>query len=315
MVYDFVAIDFETANKDLNSACSVGLVAVKNLEIVITEYFLIQPITMDFDDENVSLHGITPEAVMDSPSFPEVWEQIKQYFEENLIIAHNAIFDMSVLKCCLTDYNLDCPNFEYLCSIPITTRACRGEGIKQSLVARAGHFGIELVDHHNALGDAITCAKLVIECVRLKNRKSLKSYCNTHWSLPFKTFSELVPMTTLNKNRRRKFKKIQISEIEANTDAFNQTYPLFGKNIVLTGELERMDRRSAMQKIANVGGINKSGVSGKTDILIVGIQDKAIVGEDGISSKEEKAYALKDKGHHIKIITEREFLDLLSNCS
>ena len=40
---DFAAIDFETANNERSSVCSVGIVIVRNGEIVDTFYSLIQP--------------------------------------------------------------------------------------------------------------------------------------------------------------------------------------------------------------------------------------------------------------------------------
>ena len=55
----------------------------------------------------------------------------------------------------------------------------------------------------------------------------------------------------------------------------------------------------------------KSAVSKKTDYLVVGEQDKIIVGCDGMSDKEEKAAALNAKGASIAVISEQEFLKLL----
>ncbi len=311
MLFDFVTIDFEIANTNYNSACSLGLVAVKDNKIVETRYFLIHPPILDFDEENIRVHGITPDEVKDSPKFPEVWEQIKQYFDGNIIVAHNAIFDMSVLKCCLNEYNLEIPNFKYVNSIPITTCACRGKGIGQSLEDRAEYFGIEIEEHHNALSDAITCAQLVLKCVEIKKRKSFQSFCKVYSSIPVYRFVDLKPQTTFKKSIKRNFEKITISEITAAKDSFDESHVFYGKSIVFTGELKKLERKEAMQKVVDLGGIVKSGVSKKTDYLVVGIQDKTLVGDDGLSSKEEKAYQLIEQGFDIKIIYEDDFLKLL----
>lgn len=311
MLFDFIAIDFETANANYSSACSLGLVAVKEKNIVETKYFLIQPPDLDFDERNINIHGITPEKVKDSPLFPEVWNEIKDYFKDNVIVAHNAVFDMSVLKSCLLEYNLDIPDFNYLCSIPLSTRACRGEGVGQSLKDRANRFGVKLENHHNALADAVTCAKIVIECINLKKRKSFQSYCKTFTSLPIKNFSELKPQTRFKKASSNKFNRINISEIACTESKLEKSHVFYGKNIVFTGELVSLSRKEAMQKVVNFGGILKSGVSTKTDYLIVGIQDKSIVGEKGMSSKEVKAYELQAKGHNIKVLSEDDFIKCL----
>lgn len=313
MTFDFVAIDFETANDNNNSACSLGMVMVKDKQIVDKKYFLIHPPTSKFNPGNINVHGITYDDVKDAPRFPWVWNQIKNYFKDNIIVAHNAHFDMSVLKCCLEEYELDYPNFEYICSIPISTKACEGMRISQSLVDRANYFGIKLENHHNSLEDAEACAKIVIETVNKVKRKSFDSFCRVYSSLPIRYFSDLKPSRGFRTSKyNKRFQNVAISEISATSFCIDTSNKLFGKNVVFTGELKNMERREAMQKVVNLGGILKSSVSSKTDYLVVGVQDNAIVGDDGLSSKEEKAYDLISKGIYINIITENEFLDIIN---
>ena len=76
--FDFIAIDFETANSSMGSACSMGLAFVLNNEIVDTKYYLIQPPLLEFDISNIEIHGITAEMVKDAPTFDEVWEEIEK---------------------------------------------------------------------------------------------------------------------------------------------------------------------------------------------------------------------------------------------
>ncbi len=288
---DFIAIDFEIANNNMSSACSLGMAFVNKNQIVDEKYYLIHPPTMEFDPKMIKVHGIRPIDVINAKNFNVVWEEIKHYFQDSMIIAHNAQFDMSVLYSCLSEYSLEMPNFNYICSIPISTRACSGKGIGNSLAERLAYFNIQLEDHHNALADARACAELVLTCMNLKKRKSIQSYCSTYSSIPVKSFSELKPQTAFKK-RRNFDNRIVISEIATTVETFNENHVLFEKNIVFTGELETIDRRDAMQKVVDLGGIVKSGVSGKTDYLVVGIQDKSLVGDDGLSTKEVKAYEL-----------------------
>lgn len=309
--YDFVAIDFETANDNLNSACSMGLAAVRNLKIVDTEYFLIKPPSLYFDENNIKIHGITPNTVLKAPLFPEIWKKSQQYFVNNIIVAHNAHFDMSVLKRALIEHELDMPNFNYLCSIQISNYACRGQGIGISLMDRAWHFGIPMDDHHNALSDAKTCAQIVIESVKKTGRITFRSFYKRYGDLPIKSFTELKPQKYFGP-RYHRFQRIAISEIAATVESFDRSHPFYGSNIVFTGDLQSMDRRTAMQNVVNLGGVVKSNVSRKTDIVVVGIQDKALVGPEGISLKEKRAYELINKGYAIEIIGEKKFLGLLN---
>ncbi len=309
--YDFVALDFETANDNLNSACSLGLAAVKKLEIVDTAYFLIKPASLHFSGANIKIHGITPESVMDAPFFPEIWKEAQRFFGNNIIVAHNVRFDMSVLKRCLIEHGLEPPPFNYLCSIQISDCVCAEEGIGASLKDRACYFGIPMGDHHNALSDAKTCAQIVIESVKKTRSETFHSFCQTYGSPLTQSFTRLKPQKYFRPLYRR-FQKIAISEMAATVETFDESHPFYGKNVVFTGDLQGMDRRTAMQNVVNLGGIVKGNVSRKTDIVVVGIQDKALVGSGGISRKEKRAYELIKQGYAIEIVKEKEFLELLN---
>ena len=60
---DFVALDFETANKFKNSACSLAVITVKDGQITKKAYSLIKPPFMSFDDDCIEIHGIQPKDV------------------------------------------------------------------------------------------------------------------------------------------------------------------------------------------------------------------------------------------------------------
>ena len=312
-MYDFITIDFETANNQLNSACAVGIVACQNGVIVEKEYILIKPPTDHFRHENVEVHGITYQDVMNCEQFPQIWEKISHYFAEaGYIIAHNAQFDMSVLKKCLDTYSIAANDFQYLDSMNISSQVCSGCG--NSLEDRACYFGIEIGMHHNALDDAIACASIVLKCIEKGKAKDLFSYIKRFRNVNIHNFSEIKANKVMTKEKR--FDKFKISELEAATSEFNCNHPFYGKNFVFTGELLSLDRKDAMQKVLDVGGLVKSGVSRKTDYLVVGVQDKSIVGEDGLSTKEEKAYDLIEKGVNICFLSEDEFIKILNgNCN
>lgn len=308
-MYDFVAIDFETANNDLNSACSIGIAGVKDFEIIDERYFLIKPPTNNFDLNNIRIHGITYDDVKNSPNFSELWFTIKSYFDNAIVIAHNAHYDMSVLKNCLEYYKLETPDFTYLDSMYISDLSCSDIG--RGLEARADALGVAIGNHHNALDDAITAAMIVIETIKHCNTYSFSRFCLNFLAGKSKEFKQIKAQKRLGKGFAPAYHNIKISDISAATTEFNPEHPFYNKNIVLTGELVSLERKDAIQKIVDVGGVVKSGVSKSTDYLIVGIQDTKYVGEDGRSTKEEKAYSLIDQGCSIKILSESEFINIL----
>ena len=88
--------------------------------------------------------------------------------------------------------------------------------------------------------------------------------------------------------------------------------PLFQKNVVFTGDLS-IPRGQAAAAAAQLGATVKSGVSKKTDFLIVGKQEAALVGADGHSTKELKALQLNEAGTaSIKILDEAAYLALIA---
>ncbi|WP_223593654.1 TerD family protein [Neobacillus bataviensis] len=309
-IVDFIAIDFETANNKMSSACSLGLVFVKDHTIVDEKYYLIQPPNLEFDSANTRIHGMTAEDVRNAKQFDGIWDEIKEYFEGTTIIAHNAQFDMSVLHSCLTEYSLTRPDFNYICSIPLSTGVCGGNGIGNSLKERLAYFDLEINNHHNAISDARACAELVITCMKTKNQKTLQTYVNL-FGISVRRFDELKPQFEFRKNKFKKSNRVAISDIAVTVETISTNHPFFQRNIVFTGELNSLERKEAMQQVVNSGGIIKSGVSSKTDFLIVGVQDKSLVGESGLSTKERKANELINKGKAIRILNEEEFIQLL----
>lgn len=158
---NFVAMDFETANHLPYSACSLALVMVQNSQIVGEYYSLIQPET-DFFWRNIQIHGIHPEDVTDAPKFPDVWQEIEKYFQENqLVVAHNAGFDTKVLAGCLDYYQLTQPHYLSLCTVR-TSRKLFPEFPNHKLNTVCDSLGIRLDNHHDALEDSRACAEILL---------------------------------------------------------------------------------------------------------------------------------------------------------
>ena len=91
-------LDFEIANANYNSACSVGIVVIDGLEVIKEEYSLIRPPGLVVDEAMSKIHGLTKRDLLSAPCFDVVWTKIKPYFNGDYIVAaHNAYFDVNVL--------------------------------------------------------------------------------------------------------------------------------------------------------------------------------------------------------------------------
>ena len=155
---DFAAIDFETANYERSSVCSVGLVIVRNSEIVDSYYSLIHPEPNYYNYWCTEVHGLTREDTESALAFPSVWKQIEPLITGLPLVAHNSPFDESCLKAVMCHYHMDYPNYQFFC----TCRASRSHFGSQlpnhQLQTVAEACGYNLENHHHALADAEACA-------------------------------------------------------------------------------------------------------------------------------------------------------------
>lgn len=126
-------------------------------------------------------------------------------------------------------------------------------------------------------------------------------------------FSNTTKQKSKKQNYYSKYNHANIRDIVAKTDIFNECHPLFGKVCVFTGTLERFSRAEAMQIVVDFGGINASGVTKKTNFLVLGNNDFCQSIKDGKSSKQKKAEQLLSEGQDIKIISEDTFYDMAFN--
>jgi len=157
---DFITIDFETADYPPESAISVGLVKYRNYQSISSYYSLIRPPNLYIRSDFTDIHGLTIDDVIDAPDFSYIWEnEMKGFIGNTLLAAHNAPFDMKVLKAVLDWYELPVPELPYFCTLNLSRRAW--PNLKShALTSLAKIFEI-IYNAHNALDDAFTCGKLV----------------------------------------------------------------------------------------------------------------------------------------------------------
>ncbi len=125
---------------------------------------LIRPKSMRFSPMNISIHGIHPEDVMDAPEFPDVLEEFADEFHDGLLLAHNAAFDMGVLRGACDAYRMTYPELTYLCTVKMAQRIWRHLP-SHKLNVLAEKMKLRFV-HHNAKEDAVVCALAAISMTR-----------------------------------------------------------------------------------------------------------------------------------------------------
>ncbi len=174
MGLDFTAIDFETANSHSASACSVGLVKVRNGSVVDESSWLIHPpLGFDsFSEWNTRIHGIMAPDVAEAPLWSEQLPDLAGFVGTDVLVAHNAGFDMGVIAAACEVSHIDCPDFSYICSLLVARRTYHLDSYRLPVAAMAA--GFEDFEHHNALADARACAAIVAHAAKRHDAEDLE---------------------------------------------------------------------------------------------------------------------------------------------
>lgn len=161
MPVDFTAIDFETANGHPSSACAVGLVRVRSGVVVDRAAWLIRPPAGhgEFAAFNIKIHGITPEMVASASTWESQLPALVDFIGSDIAVAHNASFDMGVIRAACAEAFAPTPKLRYLCSVQVSRKTYDIPSHRLPLAAAAA--GHEEFAHHEALADAEACAAIV----------------------------------------------------------------------------------------------------------------------------------------------------------
>ena len=163
MPLDFTAIDFETANSSSASACAVGLARVRDGIVVETAGWLIQPPPGHdrFFDVNTRIHGIREEDVSGANGWSAQLAELTAFIGDDVLVAHNAGFDVSVLRRACEATDDLCPPYRYVCSLSVARRVYDLDSYRlPSVAAVAGFMDFA---HHDAAADALACAHIMID--------------------------------------------------------------------------------------------------------------------------------------------------------
>lgn len=283
----YIAIDFETANSSLTSACSLGIVVVEEDKITKKLHFYIDPNEV-FYPYNISIHGITEEDVMDADTFDILWPKIRDYFD-GYVYAHNASFDISVLKALIEKYNLEVPNIKWGCTLKIARKIWNGKLGNNKLGTISNFLEIEH-DYHNALSDALVCVAII-------NRAQKVMQVDTHLELydilqiRHGIYNSMRFYGTYYKYGRSKKKEVIENEL------------LNDKVLYLAGKPSSCTRNQLKEKLEINGAYIEKNIN-------LGLDYFVILGNVPKSSLE-KLEELNKKGQGILVIDENKLLGMM----
>lgn len=292
---DFVALDFEKANRYSNSICSVGLVLFENGKLVEEKSYLVQPPNNKYDLSWV--HNITPDHTKESPLFSELWDDLKPYFIEFPLVAHNALsVERAYITKTLEYYDINIPFMKFICTMELSKQLFNHvPSYSLSDICRVLNIDFDKSKHHDALYDAKKAGEVLL---RMKESFLLSD--------DFKPI--YVSPSERKKSQTIREKKIPTEFVNPNLEVDDKNHPFFGKRIVVTGTFDFFPDRAVMAKLIHaVGGDNNSSISGKTDFVIVG--------QNAGWAKMEKIQQLGTKtlneSEFLKLFDDEKYLDLL----
>jgi DNA polymerase-3 subunit epsilon len=324
---DFTAIDFETANGFRGSPCAVGLTKVRGGQVVAEASWLMRPPPDHdhFDFHNVRIHGITAEDVAGLPRFGELFPEIGAFIGGDILAAHNAAFDLGVIRSGLEVSGLPGPAYDYVCTVMLSRRCY--SLVSNSLPFAAEEAGVPLVNHHDAAEDARACAGILIDIAARNGANSIAElYLSLGLALPhqqaFDPARDALSKASLTALAGAGSGAAVVRQFQSgwpeeganpvpNADA-EPGHPLYGQTVVFTGQLS-MARPEAKIRSADVGARPESRVTARTTVLVVGDGFVASDLRSGrLTGKARRVLELHERGQLIEVLSEGEFLQMVA---
>ncbi len=160
---NYTVFDVETANSQRDSICSIGILRYEDNQVVFEKEIWINP-EVEFNYFNTRIHGITAHDVADAPVFSDVWPEIREYFTDTILVAHNAkSMDLCALYRTLERYGLPLVNNDYICTMELAKEIFRNDDSVRSyrLDVLSKLYNIDLLHHHDALDDTRACFQIL----------------------------------------------------------------------------------------------------------------------------------------------------------
>jgi len=116
------------------------------------------PVNPQRDPGPVWIHGLTSAMLADAPLFPEIADALAERLAGRVMVAHNAVFDWSMLAREYARAQSAAPVEHRLCTI-VLSKELRLPLANHKLESLAAHYGVEQRRAHHALDDARVLAE------------------------------------------------------------------------------------------------------------------------------------------------------------
>lgn len=295
LLSDYIVFDIETTGLDssYDEVIEIGAIKIKNNKIVSKFNSLVKPKNA-IDEYITELTGITNEMVKDAPTIEEVLPDFMDYIDNDILIGHNVNFDINFIYDNLYRNKLDVLTNNFIDTMRISRKLLPNLS-HHRLIDLARYFEIDTTNNHRTLKDC----EITMNVYENLKEIALQKYDNVD---EFK-----------NAFKKHKKEGLRAKDIVSTNTEFDVDNLFYDKYVAITGTLEKMLRKEAMQIIVDLGGHCEDGVTKKTNFLILGNNDYNPILRGKKSSKLIKAETLKLEGKDIEIISENVFYDIIDD--
>lgn len=285
----YIVVDIETTGLDPGYNEIIEICAIKIMNGKIAEKFvsLVKP-NEEIDEFVTNLTGISNEMLADAPQPKKVLPFFKKFIGNEILIAHNAHFDINFLYDYTESYLAETLNNDFICTMRLARRIFPDFN-NHKLITICRNLNIE-IPTHRATSDAMAAWKVYENCkTQISQTVGVERF-----------------LQDIKKSRT-----LRASDIKPNTITFDTQHPVYGKTFVFTGTLTKMTRKDAMQLVVDLGGSCSNGVTKNTNYLVMGVQDYSRFADGEKSNKTKKAEKLMLQDYDILILSENNFYDLV----
>ncbi len=198
----FCVFDLETTggNHKHDKIIEIGLVKIKQLNIVDQKTYLIQP-EVKIPDFIQKLTSITPEDVKDAPKIEDVISEIVDFMGDCVLVAHNTSFDIPFFNSVLRRLQRPELQNKSLCT-NLMTKYLIPNLMNSNLNYMSKIFDIHHNKAHRALDDALATADLLVNYLNIFISKGIQKinhlyYPRNRYELDRTNFKKGTPTATI----------------------------------------------------------------------------------------------------------------------
>ena len=131
------------------------------------------PVNPQRDPGPTWIHGLTAEALADAPLFGEIAEEFAARLADRVLVAHNALFDWSMIAREYARNSREAPVRQRLCTIALSKQLALPLP-NYKLESLAAHYGVVQQRAHHALDDARVLAEAFRPSLHLAARQEVR---------------------------------------------------------------------------------------------------------------------------------------------